>query len=56
MGLDYYPMTIFETLPKLYAEFAESFEVVYGRRLDFGELRDVIRFGSGSVAIAMAIL
>src|ERR1700758_233975 len=33
MGLDFYPMTLFETLPKLYAEFAESFEAVYGRRL-----------------------
>ena len=46
MGLDYYPMTIFETLPKLYAEFAESFEAVYGRRLGIDDLRDVIRFGS----------
>ena len=46
MGLDYYPMTIFETLPKLYAEFAESFAAVYGRRLGIDDLRDVIRFGS----------
>ena len=46
MGLDYYPMTLFETLPKLYAEFAESFEVVYGRRLGIDDLREVIQFGS----------
>ncbi len=46
MGLDYYPMTLFETLPKLYAEFAESFEVVYGAELRHDEIGEVIRFGS----------
>jgi phosphoenolpyruvate carboxylase len=46
MGLDYYPMTLFETLPKVYAEFADSFEAVYGKKLRHGELKDLIRFGS----------
>jgi phosphoenolpyruvate carboxylase len=46
MGLDYYPMTLFQTLPKLYAEFAESFQAVYGRKLRRDELSEVIHFGS----------
>ncbi len=46
MGLDYYPMTLFDTLPKLYAEFSESFESVYGKKLGRNELDGVIQFGS----------
>ncbi len=46
MGLDYYPMTLFETLPKLYAELADSFRAVYGRNLRHDELGEVIHFGS----------
>ena len=46
MGLDHYPMTLFETLPKVYAEFAESFQVVYGAELRHDEIGEVIRFGS----------
>src|SRR5271170_1429071 len=46
MGLDHYPMTLFETLPKVYAEFAESFQVVYGAELGHDEIGEVIRFGS----------
>ena len=46
MGLDYYPMTLFETLPKVYSEFADSFESVYGRELRHDEIGDVIHFGS----------
>jgi phosphoenolpyruvate carboxylase len=46
MGMDYYPMTLFETLPKLYAEFADSFQAVYGQRLEHDELGEVIHFGS----------
>ena len=34
MGLDFYPLTLFETLPRLYAELAESFAEVYGRALN----------------------
>jgi phosphoenolpyruvate carboxylase len=46
MGLDHYPMTLFETLPKVYAEFAESFQTVYGAELRHDEIGEVIRFGS----------
>ena len=46
MGLDYYPMTLFETLPKVYAEFSDSFEAVYGKKLSREDLGDVIQFGS----------
>ena len=46
MGLDHYPMTLFETLPKVYAEFTESFRAVYGAELGHDEIGEVIRFGS----------
>jgi phosphoenolpyruvate carboxylase len=46
MGLDYYPMTLFQTLPKLYVELAESFQTVYGKKLRHDELGEVIHFGS----------
>ncbi len=46
MGLDYYPMTLLQTLPKLYAGFVESFQAVYGRKLRPHELAEVLHFGS----------
>ena len=46
MGLDFYPMTLFETLPRLYAELAESFAEVYGRSLNHEELPELLHFGS----------
>jgi len=46
MGLDPYPMTIFETLPKIYAEMADSFREVYGLDLPERELPQVLSFGS----------
>ena len=46
MGLDFYPMTLFETLPRLYAELAESFSEVYGRALNHDELPELLHFGS----------
>src|SRR6202522_1665368 len=46
MGLDHYPMTLFETLPKVYAEFAESFRAVYGAEVGHDEIGAVVRFGS----------
>src|SRR6202050_3975622 len=46
MGLDPYPMTIFETLPKIYAEMAASFRVAYGLDLSERELPQVLSFGS----------
>jgi phosphoenolpyruvate carboxylase len=46
MGLDFYPMTLFETLPRLYAELTESFAEVYGRALNDEELPELLHFGS----------
>jgi phosphoenolpyruvate carboxylase len=46
MGLDPYPMTIFDTVPKIYAEMADSFREVYGLDLPEPELPRVLSFGS----------
>lgn len=46
MGLDYYPMVLFETLPNLYAEIADSMSQVYGVCLDDAQLPGVLNFGS----------
>ncbi len=46
MGLDPYPMTLFDTLPKIYAEMAGSFREVYGLELQERELPRVLSFGS----------
>jgi phosphoenolpyruvate carboxylase len=46
MGLDPYPMTLFDTLPKIYAEMAASFREVYGPGLRERELPRVLSFGS----------
>jgi phosphoenolpyruvate carboxylase len=46
MGLDVYPMSIFESLPRVYAEIAESFHEVYGAAMEARELPDVLSFGS----------
>ena len=46
MGLDPYPMTLFDTVPKIYAEMADSFGEVYGLALHERELPRVLSFGS----------
>jgi phosphoenolpyruvate carboxylase len=46
MGLDPYPMTLFDTLPNIYAEMADSFREVYGLVLQERELPRVLSFGS----------
>ena len=48
MGLDYFPMVIFETLPRLFAELEESLRDVYGISEDHGERLpfDPLSFGS----------
>jgi phosphoenolpyruvate carboxylase len=43
MGLDYFPMVLFETLPRLFAEMEESLRDVYGAVLEAPEL---LSFGS----------
>ncbi len=46
MGLDHYPMSIFESLPRLYAELRESFHAVYGVDLYAEQVPQVLFFGS----------
>jgi len=43
MGLDYFPMVLFETLPRLFAELEEAMREVYGASTDISQL---LRFGS----------
>src|SRR5205814_10263233 len=44
MTLDYYDLSIIETVPRVYEEIANSFHRVYG--VDLQELPLVLRFGS----------
>jgi phosphoenolpyruvate carboxylase len=46
MGLDHYPMSLFDTLPKVYDEIAESFREVYGLTLGEQEVPELLYFGS----------
>jgi phosphoenolpyruvate carboxylase len=46
MGLDYYDVSIFETLPALYEEIAEALRLAYGLEIDMHDLPQVLRFGS----------
>ncbi len=46
MGLDYYDVSIFATLPSLYREIAEALHVSYGLEIEAHELPQVLRFGS----------
>jgi len=46
MGLDYYDVSIFETLPGLYREIAAAFRAAYGVELESRELPQVLSFGS----------
>ena len=46
MGLGYFPMTLFEVLPKIYEEVKVSFQQVYGLALKLEDLPILLRFGS----------
>ena len=46
MGLDYYDVSIFATLPSLYREIAEALNAAYGLTLEVHELPKVLSFGS----------
>ena len=46
MGLDYYDVSIFATLPSLYREIAEALNTAYGLSLEIHELPKVLSFGS----------
>ncbi len=46
MGLDYYDVSIFETLPSLYREISEALHASYGMEIDTLALPQVLQFGS----------
>ena len=46
MGLRYYRLSLFATLPKIYDEIVESFRDVYGLELDEASVPNIIHFGS----------
>ena len=46
MGLDHYPMSMFESLPHLYSEMRESFREVYGLEICAEQVPQVLFFGS----------
>ena len=46
MGLDYYDVSIFETLPDLYREISAALHAAYGLEIEPIELPIVLRFGS----------
>src|SRR5271155_1643363 len=46
MGLRYFRLSLFETLPHIYAEVAESMRDVYSSALDVAELPNLLSFGS----------
>jgi phosphoenolpyruvate carboxylase len=46
MGLRYFRLSLFDALPKIYAEVAESFREVYGVDLDEAALPNLVQFGS----------
>ena len=46
MGLRYFRLSLFDSLPKLYDEIVESFRDVYGVTLDEFSVPNVIHFGS----------
>ncbi|MGA8163023.1 MAG: phosphoenolpyruvate carboxylase [Acidobacteriaceae bacterium] len=46
MGLDYYDVSIFETLPRLYEEVASALRSEYGLTLELSELPLLLSFGS----------
>jgi phosphoenolpyruvate carboxylase len=46
MGLRYFRLSLFDALPKIYAEVVESFRDVYGLGLDENTLPNLIQFGS----------
>jgi phosphoenolpyruvate carboxylase len=46
IGLRYFRLSLFDALPKIYAEVAESFREVYGLDLDENTLPNLVQFGS----------
>ena len=46
MGLDYFPMVLFDTVPRLYAELEESLADLYGAKSGEARVPELLHFGS----------
>ena len=46
MGLDYFPLSLFEALPRVYEEIVDSFAEVYGLSIEIKDVPQLVRFGS----------
>ena len=46
MGLDYFPLSLFEALPRVYDQIAQCFREVYGLSLEAEDIPQLLRFGS----------
>ena len=46
MGLDHFPMVLFETVPRLYAELEQSLADLYGAKAGEVKLPELLHFGS----------
>jgi phosphoenolpyruvate carboxylase len=46
MGLRYFRLSLFDALPKIYAEVVESFRDVYGLEIDEAAVPNLVHFGS----------
>ncbi len=46
MGLDYFPMVLFETVPRLYAELEQSLADLYSAKAEEVKLPELLHFGS----------
>jgi phosphoenolpyruvate carboxylase len=46
MGLRYFRLSLFDALPRIYSEVAESFREAYGLELDENTLPNLVQFGS----------
>jgi phosphoenolpyruvate carboxylase len=46
MGLRYFRLSLFDAIPRIYAEVAESFRDIYGLEFDDDDVPNVVQFGS----------
>ena len=46
MGLRYFRLSLFDTLPRIYEEIVDSFRDVYGVELDESSIPNIVHFGS----------
>ena len=46
MGLDYFPLSLFDALPRVYDEIVNSFCEVYGLAINTQDIPQLVRFGS----------